>query len=380
MELLLCKVSESDDEVHLWLPRAIGAQFFKSSSVAALIASAASNRRLSVIDWTQTKNVSEINQRFGTTIEGLTSLIYSDHILNATKDAIDPDTSNIKWTIVQREGIAEPDARGASLTFCAFDETDAPSIPIAFISMDTKEKFSREFIKYRRKYFEAGVGEKYSEQIEPALFEHDVGGEKLQVARPSSDVDLAHFVFELFQNSLEHGCKDEKGRVVRGFRYITIRKHISHNKDEFISRAADFYELKRYLDSNISGNRTFSFYEISISDHGLGIIERFSVTRPDLDVECEGGEDQARLINRIMAHALSSKRAVSGAGHGLKRAMNAVKRLRGFVSLRTNNCWLYYTHNSSPSHAADVELFPVRESENLPRVAGTHVNMLFPLS
>lgn len=380
LEALICEVRKSDAEVYLWLPRSIGAQLFKASSVARLIATVASNRRLSVIDWIEEVDLSKASERFSGNVEGLASLVYAEKILNAKKRVIDLNMSRIIWTIIQREGIAEAAAHGASLTLCAFDEDDKPSIPIAFVSMDTKEKFSQEFVKYRRKYFEVGAGEGYSEKIQPNLFDVESDGDGLDARGFSHDHYLAHFVFEIFQNTFEHGCKDKDGYVVRGLRYINIQKHISHNRDEFIKRATDFYELGQYLEQRVPNRGTFSFYEISISDYGLGIINRFVASRPDLNVVCEGAESQAKLINQILAQALSSKRAVSGAGHGLKRALTAVRNLGGFVSFRTNNCWLYYTQDSAPTAKASVELLPVTKSEALPGVAGTHVNMLFPLS
>jgi hypothetical protein len=146
-----------------------------------------------------------------------------------------------------------------------------------------------------------------------------------------------------------------------------------------VRRAESFPELQEYLNQTISGSGTFIFYEVSVSDHGLGIIDRFLATRPEFRSDATILNARIILLNRIVREALSSKYR-TGAGHGLRRALAAVDTLRGFLSLRTDRLWLHHTSATTASLATRLQLIPVESSEDLPLAAGTHFNMLFPLT
>lgn len=359
-----------EDTVDIWLPTDIGAQFFKESRIAALLATGAARRELIVTDWIGQSDIDRNRKRFGARIEGIAGVVYAKEIINAKKERLSFGSVDLKEAVIDRAGILEPkiaeleigEQKGGSpsLTFCAFDD-EAP-VPIAFAGL-TKDAFISEFRDYRRRVFEIGVGENYSERVK---FEDDRA--------------LAGFVYELYQNSFEHGRLDEHGNVIAGVRYIRLRKHIDHDKDAFIKRADGFPELEAYLNAVVPPKKSFMFYEISVSDQGLGIADRFLATRPEFASEVDTLEKRIVLINRIIDEALSSKRSPSGAGYGLRRAMAAAKSLRGFISLRTDRLWLYQAFAAGHTSSQGFTLPPVNSSHDLPPIVGTHFNMLFPLS
>jgi hypothetical protein len=379
LEGLLARIGTAPGRIQIWLPADLGSGLFKESRAVALLASAAS-KGLTVVDWTPDSDPARDRRRFGQTIEGLAGLIYSDEIKNIRAVPLELNREEVRWDIIDREGILEPScSRGSSLTFCAFDDDDdAPSQPIALMGLETKEMFIPVFTRYRQTHFEIGVGADYSERIAPDLFDHAEQGFNGSAAIDADRV-LAGFVFELFKNTLEHGCKDAEGATIPGLRWIRIRKHIGHKKHEFINaHAKSFPTLQAYLDTVIGEEGTCKFYEVAISDNGLGIIDRFVATRPE---HATNGtiEGKVALVNRIIEQALSSKRAQSGAGHGLRKALKAARRLRGFVSLRTDRVWVCASSTDRAPAEQRPLLTPVSAEHEFSPVRGTHFNMLFPM-
>ena len=356
-------------ELTVWLPRRLGSQLFKESRVVTLLATAASLGRLVVKDWIQ-KQVWDSRQaevRFETAIEGLASVAYAHRISNATGENVDLSLTRLSQAVIENGGIVEGPighiaevSSAKSFTICALDD-QAPE-PLVLGGIHSKEKFVKEFIELRDKYLEQAFGTGSSTS-----------------SQGSTDRALAGFIFELFQNSFEHGRLDENGQIIKGLRYVRLKKHIHYNQNDFLKRAEGFPELQNYISCIGATCKKPIFYEISISDHGMGLIRRFLHTRTEFSLREETPEARVELINRIIDKALSSKVNHPGAGFGLRRAIKAVRDLRGFISLRTNSVWLYKEFGQQPSNESDSSLLPV-QSRELPSIAGTHFNMLFPLN
>ena len=168
---------------------------------------------------------------------------------------------------------------------------------------------------------------------------------------------------------------DRQNSIVRGLRYVRLKKHIATNRADFLHRAEGYPELQAYLSTRVPAQGSFKFYEIAIGDQGLGIIGRFLSTRPDFNNPTTSSE-RASLVNQIIDQALSSKRGRSGAGYGLRNALRAVRELDGFLSLRTDALWLHW----SPSASEALRLTPVSGMSELAHVQGTHFSMLFPFA
>ena len=90
-------------------------------------------------------------------------------------------------------------------------------------------------------------------------------------------------------------------------------------------------------------------------------------------------EDEIGLLNRILRDNLSSKR-VAGAGHGLPIALADFQKLNAFVSLRTDNLWVYTEFNATANRAGEQPLFRKVASEaTLAHITGTRFNIICDL-
>jgi hypothetical protein len=362
IEKLSCDLATSgDSSANIWLPRDIGPKFFKDCRLVAFILTASRGGKLAVRDWIQKSQwgSEKADKRFGTEIEGLASLVYADAIGLVDDDSVSPDGRHLLSTLIGRRGILEEEEDlGKSVTICAFDATEPELVkPLIFRDLSSKATTIEDLAKLRNQHLEKGISEDYSERVNPV-----------------ADRALGGFVYELFQNTFEHGRLDRQNNTVRGLRYVRLKKHIATNRADFLHRAEGFPELQAYLDVHTPTQGTFKFYEIAIGDQGLGIIDRFLSTRPDFNPPT--ASDRAILINQIIDQALSSKRGRSGAGYGLRNALRAVNELKGFLSLRTDAFWLHW----SPSTNYGLKLIPVSGAGDLAHVQGTHFSMLFPFA
>ena len=113
--------------------------------------------------------------------------------------------------------MAEPTKEGRSLTYCAFDE-NVRQQPLNLASIRSKSQFCPEFVRRLNTTFSKDGGY-------PDLF------------RQSPEKCLAEFVYELYQNSFEHGCWSKENRLISGLRLLHVRRHIAHSKAELVSRA-----------------------------------------------------------------------------------------------------------------------------------------------
>jgi hypothetical protein len=349
----------------VWLARDLGPKLFKDTRIVCLLAAAASRgMRVRVIDWYSDladEFTATTTDRFATTLEGIASLEYATSIVNSQKASIDDLIRPLKRVVIEKEGIKTPEkTSGQALTFCAFDP-DEP-VPLGFVGFDSKSTFMSKFREYRRNCFEVGTGAGFSDRVPAAV-----------------DAQLAAFAYEIWQNGFQHGRLDRMNQDIVGMRYLRVQKHVDYNKASFLNRATGFRELHSYLDREIQDSKAFTFYEVTIADNGLGIVERFLATRPEYRQQALTKESASALVNLIIDQALSSKLSQPGAGHGLELAIDAVRKLRGFISIRTGNSWLYQAFHHRADDGEGPQLINVDCTVTLAPV-GTQINVLFPLS
>jgi len=378
LDNLLSETYDADEEVQLWLPTQLGSQLFKYNRVCYLIASLSKKCRLSIVNWSQSTETKNIEPRFQTTLEGLASIYYSRSLVDPQGLKLHFDQERTIWDVNKREGRVETTGLGVTLSYCCFDEANQVSLPTAFSRINTdRSGFINDFKAARRKYFEQGVASTYSQRIQPTLFDLPLSTDDPTIS-VSPDDAVASFIFEIFQNGFRHGCRNADGSPIPGLRYVSLRKHIGFDRLEFVRRASGFQDLEEYLATQFPTPGTKSFLEISVADHGMGIIRRFLATRPEYGPVPETNDSKLVLLNRIISQSLSSNTMQSGAGRGLGRALEAVRRLRGFVSLRTDNLWLVYSPENTHTNI-DQSFREARNIDNLPDVPGTHFNLLFPM-
>lgn len=344
------------------LSRKLRPDFFGESRVAALLATLSQRYALTVCDWHNEWKENEIEEHFRTSLVGITAALYSNRLTNVPGMEFPNSRDVLLERVAVAGGILEPKtsgARGTSITFCAFDPDW--SEPAAFAgTLYRKELFKKTFGKYRAKYLEVGKGITHTS------------------ATRKADDRLGDFIFELYQNSYEHGRLGVDNKPVNGMRYVRLRKHIDR-KDRFLERAKGFEELTSYLMEVVPEGEEFKFYEVAISDHGLGMIGRFLQTRPDMTRKTESSDERSALLNELLTQPLTSKRDYPGAGYGLQRALRAISSLQGFISLRTDQEWLCGHSAQRDASLVTTGLRKVQWQSEPVSIAGTHFNILLPV-
>jgi len=356
IERMLAQVeSSSAPVVDIWLAREVGAALFIESRIVALFATAARSHSVRIVDWVKSGLPGQC-ERFESKVEGIAALQYASQICNAQKEKVPISIDAIRSSIELREGIAEENPNFQSMTYCAFDR-DMAHQPLAFARVRSKADFLSEFVaRFKR------------------AFQRERNIDNSNVNTPI--YRLADFVYELFENSFRHGCLDKAGQVIHGFRFFRVQRHTGYAREQFTHRARGFSALQNYFEKVALTKGKLRFYEISISDQGLGIVDRFVASRPDYRfTEDAARSDEARLLE-IIEKALSSKLYQPGAGHGIKRALGAVAELKGFVSIRFGKTWLFGSYSIVPNEPNSVALQTVTSDSDLAKVVGTHINII----
>ena len=335
--------------------------FFKDLRVAAIISAAS-----------QTANVEckwhpQLSKQTHRSLVGLAGAVYG---VPYTEGQVFASAKMARRILAQRLDILEdPPGTKETLTFCAIDHTTRAQ-PIALSGLSGKTEFESQFGNYVREYFDRGVSSSFTNRIGPSLFDDGA----------SISACMFGFVFELYQNSYNHGTLDVNQTIIPGLRIIRMRKRIGNwgSREAFIRGADKFSELERYLNEVVPRKKTFKFYEVSITDNGMGILSRFRTTTRIGQQRVSSRTDDIRLLNRIVAESLSSDERKSNVGEGgLKRALRAVDTIRGFVSLRTDDLWVYRSPLDDSEKSDYDWLIPVKESNDLSRIPGTHFSMIF---
>jgi hypothetical protein len=313
-----------------------------------------------VRDWYNRWQDDEIDRHFSTSLVGIAAVFYGEQVTNEVDQVLPRDRDALLERVAVNGGLLEPESgggRGKSLTFCAFDPGWPEPSALAG-TLNRKELFVRTFEKYRRDYLEVGKGMQHT------------------AATREADEHLARFIFELYQNTYEHGRRvGADGKGLPGMRYVRLRKYIDRKRN-FLARATGFEEMTKYLQSVVPEG-DFKFYEVTVSDDGLGMIDHFLNTRPDFKSPKTQSERVA-LVNELVTTSLTSKRDFPGAGGGLPNVLEALRDLRGFVSLRTDQVWLC-GHSEDKNESLEKQLQPVRCDQAVSRMVGTQVNILLPL-
>lgn len=368
LEESLAYVTDSrEEQTVIRVPTDVGTQFFKETWVIAILGTFFQHPNVSIVDWhaplrrPRPTSGEPQESKARTPSESLIEFamqLYSSSTARGTEDAL--MSAEFAEALLLQGGLLEKKSVGHSLSICAVD----PEIPIptALPLGQLPSTFTQEFQAKKRKYLEVGKSAGFSQR------------------HPKTDELLSQFVYELYHNTLHHGRFGRSNTTIPGIRYVHLKRHIGHRKDKLLSDAQDFPELSGYLENTAPKKGTFTFLEIAISDRGIGLVDRFLLTRPDLSPGYVTQTQKTRLgvINRIIKERLSSKTNQPGAGDGLSNAMSAVARLKGFISVRSGTEWAHKDYSKCAD--GDYALETVSIPHPLARVAGTHYNVLIPFS
>jgi hypothetical protein len=335
-------------DVEVWIARNRKASFFTDSRLVGLLASIARHTRLEIVDWA---NSELFVDQLAADVVGLSVISYASTLRTASRVDHTASLDRVRTAIERNGGVVQTPEPNRSFTYCAFDK-DARRQPLALASVISKSQFRGEFLRRLRSAFSTGEGT-------ADLFRNDY------------EVALADLVFELWENGVQHGCRNEANEVLPGLRSLHVRRHIATSIEQLLARAEGFDELHAFL-RNAGDSRSRRFLEIDIADQGIGITDRFLASRPEYRSARLGALSPCELLNEIMDRALSSKLYQSGAGHGLRKALEAVHELNGFVSLRFGAEWLFSSRQSGQVNAFSR----VQAKRPLAHVQGTHFNIL----
>lgn len=214
------------------------------------------------------------------------------------------------------------------------------------------------------------------DQVITAIYQQ-FGSSSGEDDRHEASLKLYQALYELFQNTIDHGRQFDNDHIQPGARFMRFYKYIGLSNQDLARRAIGFEPLRQYFERR--KNKAFKFLEITIGDGGPGILSHFS--RSEQAQRLDKG-DLAAQMNQILTTNLSSK-FVPGAGLGLPLALSALSSLRAFASLRSDNLWLYRDFSlgaavpeASLLEGAALNLKAVPTEKPLARTAGTHFSVL----
>ena len=347
-----------DDPIVLSLARNTGTKFFAESSIAHLIAQLSQRRGKLVIRDT---HHSWSTPRFISRIDGVSALAYSQlfglaSLENTKKHGAPNSLMQSLESRLSKSGQLEE--KGPIRTLVAID----PDFPAPAETGWPQVDKSR-FLALVRKM----------------LDQYERGFVPKSGQRHHAENQLINFVYETFQNTVEHGRYGDSNSLIHGIRYFRIQVYIDNKVPDLVRRATGFPELERFLERPRPKGSGKRFVELSVSDVGQGITSHFINSRLETGSH---HDDRAKILQKLIGGRLSSKRAMSGVGLGLPNALSALKELKAFLSLRTEEFWLYRDYaRQDEKPNAEQHLYPVESACSIAPLPGTQFNVLidFPM-
>ncbi len=349
--------------INLQLPRNYEHDLFKDNWINTLVNTAADRTTHLVINDWGNQAESNIDNWLKQSLVGINIAFLASEIRNDKKRNVGFDIHKIVENIVfdHRGMLVDEASNDTSFTFLSFDGRGANGLNLprpAILSAKERKDFVSEFLKIKRDKIDTAFEISNTSDLFTDVYKNNL--------------NFAEFIFELFENTNQHGNLGENNEKLKGIRSFTIKRH-RFTKESISNKSKNFNELNTYLESFKVHNR-MKFFEISIADNGIGIIKRFLASRPDYATEQEFVDltDLGKL-NYIIEKSLSSK-LFSGAGKGIKFALDNIRTLEGFATVRTNNIWAYF----DGKNAGELTFSGVTPADSHPEVRGTFYNILIP--
>jgi hypothetical protein len=377
--LLNDAISSPNPELKVYLARQRKNQFFKDPALAQFFATLARISSYTLVDWHDDWKADAFAEYYAENLAGLSGATFASTIVNTANKVPPLGIDDIRQSIASRNGLLKPygetKPRVRELAFLAFDPKAREPAALTGLIYD-QDGFVRRLQKWREQLLDIRP------DYQQGLF-----------SSPGAPRPIMEFLHELYQNGAEHGNKTADNKLISGIRSLSIRRHYPGSMQDLMGFAQGFPELEQYIDQWSRLNRGTTFIEVSVNDVGLGIVDRFVATRPEFLSCALEADSKLRLLLRILLtpesqngaenfeQAYSSKDVTGqerGAGRGLERALDAVKKLNGFVSLRTGEFWLYrsFATGEGPGEAAMQQV----AGGPFAPVAGTCFTALFPIN
>jgi hypothetical protein len=197
---------------------------------------------------------------------------------------------------------------------------------------------------------------------------------------PNELSSISDFVFELLQNTRDHGSTDISEKALGGVRFHSVR---IINLDQFpIAKLIDaspspvssYLELLQQ-DLRESFTSVSQLVEITVADSGIGIPARMARSTDIYNESID--RERIMLLKALEPTGTSKPPSVAGAGLGLYKAMNSAERLRGLVVFRSGRLCMCKHYLTDEQKWPSLELQEWRAGPSS-LVAGTSVSLLFP--
>ena len=346
-----------DSTIVLSLARHTNVNFFAQTWIAQLLSHLAQRKGKLIIRDAYHRWTPKCEERFTANIDGVAALVYS----NIASEGLLKNATNIEAPITIYNALINKlkitsrlEDSGQTRTFIAIDPEY--SMPIDFPS-------SRIAWQFQRIVQNILTGFNYQQK----------SGRVKEVEKT-----LYKFIYEVYLNSIEHGRYSKDGQLTPGLRYLRIRTYIDSNIDKLRFRAKGFPELGKFISSHKSNNKsTLRFMELSVSDAGQGIVSHYINSRAGLSKKNYDRED---LLYQLIGSNISSKDKISGVGLGLPNAMEALFELNAFISLRTEEFWMYRDFLDENELGHPNIIFPVSNIDHITYMRGTQFNVLICIS
>lgn len=346
-----------DDPIVLLLARKTDAKFFSDTLIAQLISHLARRRGRLVIRDAHDRWEPIPLDRYAEKIDGVAALVNSqlrkDGRLENQKHQPVP-AALLKHFEERLLVSGRIERMGPTRTYIALDPRHAVPVELS-VSQDSMYKI-REIVAQTLKEFGDTSEIRY-------------------VWRQYAEEQLFSFMYEVFQNTVEHGRYSKDGNIISGLRYLRLHVYIDTNLEQLKARSGQFSELKRYLDRRAKKPGTKRFIELTVSDVGQGIVSHYLSSHREYSAS---RETRSKVLQELLAGSSSGKRRISGVGLGLPNAMFALAELKAFVSLRTEEFWLYRDFSEPRLDSkSDWPLRPVALIDDIEPLVGTQFNVLF---
>ena len=192
---------------------------------------------------------------------------------------------------------------------------------------------------------------------------------------------LCDFIYELEQNSHEHGRFDKDGSLIPGLRYLQMARYYFEKKEHLEAEWNWHSGLLNFAQSKFSREKIRSFLFVTITDLGCGIVDKYLSKYQELGNRDVSRIERRDLLNGILTNVyMTTKSAGSvAAGAGLLNALRAASGIEGFVSLRTDQFRMERDYATARFESGDISLKDSSETGILAKIAGTHWTLVIPL-
>lgn len=291
-------------------------------------------------------------RKFALSPPGLVATALGGQLLREGSDHPENTSDVIKWIETELEGYVS-DAKGSERVIVEFDDKRALRL--------SGRSGNKQHID-RRAFHDTVL----SIRRDLEIWFRRTGASPARTLHDQSLESLTEFIKELFENAYQHGRRpDEAGRTNPSLRFIRFRKIVGDPRLLYRRAGESTPILQSFVSDSLAHKRESGFLEICISDFGRGILDTFLATPAG---KSHQSRERHQVLDQLLYENLTSNSLDPAAGHGINNAMLAARRLRSFVSLRTNEFWLArsFASDAAAQHLADVSTQP------LGKVSGTH--------